>query len=135
LFYIISEVCYDDFDSTIKSSNLGFTIKEAAFANRIILIEEPELGIHPHQFDKLLNILREESETKQIIITSHSPQVLNKLDSSELDRIIIAYTTNDKKGTQLRHLNRDELIKAKQYIEDDFLSDYWLHSDLEKSDI
>lgn len=135
LFYIISEVCYDDFDSTIKSSNLGFTIIEAAFANRIILIEEPELGIHPHQFDKLLNILREESETKQIIITSHSPQVLNKLDSSELDRIIIAYTTNDKKGTQLRHLNRDELVKAKQYIEDDFLSDYWLHSDLEKSDI
>lgn len=135
LFYIISEVCYDDFNSSIKSSNLGFTIKEAGFANRIILIEEPELGIHPHQFDKLLNILREESQTKQIIITSHSPQVLNKLDSNELNRIIIAYTNNDKKGTQLRHLNNDELLKAKEYIEEDFLSDYWLHSDLEKTEI
>ena len=102
------------------------------FINRIIFIEEPELGIHPHQFHKLLEFLKEESENKQIIITTHSPQSLDVLNFNELDRIIIAYSTNIKEGTKLRHLNENEVLKANEYIKEDFLSDYWLYSDLEK---
>ena len=100
--------------------------------NLIILIEEPELGIHPHQFKKLMDFLIEESRSKQIIITTHSPQSLDSLDENELNRIIIAYSTNSESGTQLRHLDEREISKAHQYIKDDFLSDYWLYSDLEK---
>lgn len=130
LFYIISEV-HEYPTSNVRPSSNG-TYYGIEDINRIILIEEPELGIHPHQFHKLIEFLKEESERKQIIITTHSPQALDALDENEFNRIIIAYSKNSKEGTKLRHLNEEELIKAKAYIKDDFLSDYWLYSDLEK---
>lgn len=130
LFYIISEV-YEIETNNVRPSSNG-TFYDSSKISRIILIEEPELGIHPHQFQKLMEFLKEESERKQIIITTHSPQALDTLDEDEFNRIIIAFSNNGKEGTKLRHLNDEELLKAKAYIKDDFLSDYWLYSDLEK---
>lgn len=133
LFYIISEIAEvletNDL-SKVRSTVLGYY--GVNDINRIILLEEPELGIHPHQFHKLLEFLKEESENKQIIITTHSPQALDAIKPNELDRITIAYSTNTKEGTKLRHLNENEILKANEYIKEDFLSDYWLYSDLEK---
>ena len=39
----------------------------------IYLIDEPELHLHPKAQEKLLNLLLEESKTKQIFISTHSP--------------------------------------------------------------
>lgn len=64
-------------------------------------------------------------------MTTHSPQALDSLENNELDRIVIAYTSPNL-DTQFRHLNEGELSKAHEYIKEDFLSDYWLYSDLEK---
>lgn len=131
LFYIISEVFENDENPNIRPTNVDRYAGQTEIS-RIILIEEPELGIHPHQFHKLMEFLKIESERKQIIVTTHSPQALDSINQNELNRIIIAYSTNSKEGTKLRHLNENELIKANEYIKDDFLSDYWLYSDLEK---
>lgn len=97
-----------------------------------ILIEEPELGIHPHQFHKILEFLKEEAHSRQIVISTHSPQSLNILEQDELDRIIIS--KNDSvKGSVYVHLTKNEIKKAQNYTKEvGFLSDYWLHSDLEK---
>jgi predicted ATPase len=117
IFYIISEVAglFSDPESENK---------------QIIFIEEPELGIHPHQLFDLMQFLKEQSEEKQIIITTHSPQVLDILDKDELNRIKITYTT--EKGTQVRGLNDHEKQKAEIYMDKTgFLSDYWRFSDLE----
>ncbi|TAE85484.1 MAG: hypothetical protein EAY81_06485 [Bacteroidetes bacterium] len=97
-----------------------------------ILIEEPELGIHPHQFHKILEFLKEEAHSRQIVISTHSPQSLNILEQDELDRIIIS--KNDSvKGSVYVHLTKNEIKKAQKYTKEvGFLSDYWLHSDLEK---
>lgn len=130
LFYIISEVCENKENTNKRPANKGWANESEI--SRIILIEEPELGIHPHQFHKLMEFLKEESEKKQIILTTHSPQALDSINEDELNRIIIAYSTNSKQGTKLRHLDEIEIIKAKAYIKEDFLSDYWLYSDLEK---
>jgi predicted ATP-dependent endonuclease of OLD family len=131
LFYIISEV----FDLTnsyaLRPVSYGL-IMNSKLISRIILIEEPELGIHPHQYHQLLEFLKIQSENSQIIISTHSPQSLDILDEEEFNRIIIAYSNNGKEGTKMRHLNDAELLKAKQYIKDDYLSDYWLYSDLEQ---
>lgn len=111
LFYLITEV-------TNKSSGL-------------ILLDEPELGIHPHQFDKVMEFLKEESENKQIIISTHSPQALNHLKEDELSQILIAYFDQNE-STQLKHLSATQIRKAKKYMKEvGFLSDYWLMSDLE----
>ncbi|WP_406843140.1 AAA family ATPase [Flavobacterium soyae] len=130
LFYIISELSgYES--KKIRPSNNGTYYPEWEIS-RIILIEEPELGIHPHQFHKLMEFLKEQAIQKQIIITTHSPQALDALDENEFNRIIIAFSTKSQEGTKLRHLTEEELIKANAYIKEDFLSDYWLYSDLEK---
>jgi predicted ATPase len=122
LFYILTELI-DLNDEEIKGQEI-YPI--------ITLLEEPELGIHPHQLHKLMQFIKEQSEEKQIILTTHSPQVLDVLGPDELDRIIICYYDNEK-GTQLRHLTEREMEKAKSYIQDEFLSDYWIHSDLEET--
>jgi AAA15 family ATPase/GTPase len=112
LFYIITEI-------TAKESGL-------------ILIEEPELGIHPHQFSLLMDFIKKESETKQIIISTHSPKALDHLDKDELDNILIA-SYEKSEGTQVRHLTIEEKEHAANYREDvGFLSDFWLYSSLEE---
>lgn len=128
LFYIISEITSYDLseilDTKLKEKLPLRNIK------KIFLLEEPELGIHPHQLHKLMLFIKEQSKEKQIILTTHSPQVLNILDADELDRIIIC-NYDQQKGTQLRHLTEKEMQKARLYMQEDFLSDYWIHSDLE----
>ena len=128
LFYIISEVAYS---GNIHFRNFGSIAFYDEEVNKIILLEEPELGIHPHQLHNLMTFLKEMSRDRQIIISTHSPQVLNILEKDELDRIIIA-SSKGKEGTKMRHLNEEEILKAQKYMEEDFLSDYWIHSDLEK---
>jgi predicted ATP-dependent endonuclease of OLD family len=111
LFHIITEVIFND--------------------SNIILIEEPELGIHPNQLFKIMDFLNLQSQKKQIVISTHSPITLDVISPDELDHIIIAKMT--KKGTVLSHLNAKQKSKAKAYIAKvGNLSAYWLHSDLEQ---
>lgn len=115
LFHIISDL---------------ISLKSNEGRERIALIEEPELGIHPHQYFKLLQFLKQESKNFQIIITTHSPQSLNILDNDELNRIVLVENKENK--TVLRHLTNEEKEKAIAYKKDNmYLSDYWLYSDLE----
>ncbi|WP_309332700.1 AAA family ATPase [Mucilaginibacter sp.] len=107
-------------------------ISEITNTDGLVLIEEPELGIHPHQFNLLMNFLKEQSEHKQIIISTHSPKALDHLSPDELNSILITYY-DLKKGTQIRHLTNKEITKAKKYMKEvGFFSDYWLLSDLEE---
>ncbi|ERJ59341.1 AAA family ATPase [Sphingobacterium paucimobilis] len=98
----------------------------------IVLLEEPELGIHPHQFYLLMQFLLEKSDTNQIILSTHSPLTLDHIEPNELNRIqIVSYTR--EKGTQVRRLTQEEQEKARLYTEEvGYLSDYWVHSDLEE---
>jgi len=42
----------------------------------IIIIEEPERNIHPYLISRLINMMKEVSEGKQIIVTTHNPEVI-----------------------------------------------------------
>ena len=109
LFYLISET---------------ISLKEG-----LLLIEEPELGVHPHQLHNILDFLKEQSRNKQIIISTHSPLALDVLNEDELDRIIIA---KYEKGSRFNHLTQDQIDTAKRYMNEmGELSYYWLHSDLD----
>ena len=108
------------------TKRLFYIISEVVTAESIVLLEEPELGIHPHQLHLLMQFLKEQSETKQIILTTHSPQVLDILNVNELNKIIIAEMTEE--GTKLRHLTEKQKKKATAYMEELFLSDYWVQN-------
>lgn len=101
----------------------------------IAFIEEPELGIHPHQLHLLMTLLKERAEQQQIIITTHSPQVLDVLGIDELDQILIAEIDLENRTT-IRKLTEKENAKAKYYLETEgLLSDYWRFSDLQRSKV
>jgi AAA15 family ATPase/GTPase len=105
--------------------------KMSVIQNPIILIEEPELGIHPNQLRQLMRFLLKEAENKQIVITTHAPQVLNILDEDELGRIILT-EFSPKNGTIMRHLSAEQIAQSRDYMTSEglFLSDYWLYSNL-----
>ena len=99
----------------------------------IVMVEEPEAGVHPHQLHLLMTFLKDRAENQQIIITTHSPQVLDVLGSDELDRIFIS-EIDYKNGTIIRKLTEKETEKAKLYLKDEgLLSDYWRFSDFQRS--
>lgn len=69
-------------DGTI---NLIAIIIALFFENKdIVIIEEPERFIHPYLISKLVKLMREASEKKQIFITTHSPEVLKHTDIESL---------------------------------------------------
>ncbi|HEY8929101.1 MAG TPA: AAA family ATPase [Mucilaginibacter sp.] len=113
------------------TQRLFYIIAEITDSNGPIFIEEPELGVHPHQFNLLMDFLKEQSQKKQIIISSHSPKALDHLSPDELNDILIA-SYDKKEGTSIRHLTNKEINKAKKYMKEvGFFSDYWMLSDLE----
>lgn len=112
LFYLIFEISYHE--------------------KGVFCVEEPELGIHPDQLYKLMDFLKVQAETKQIIITTHSPEVLNILEKKELDRIIVTRYVPEQ-GTKMHLLSPQKIKKGQVYMDKvGHLSDFWVHSNLEE---
>jgi predicted ATPase len=59
----------------------------------LIIIEEPERNIHPHLLSKVLEMMKEVSKRKQIIVTTHNPEILKH---TQLDDIL--FIARDKEG-------------------------------------
>jgi predicted ATPase len=62
----------------------------------ILLVEEPENGLHPARIVEVMRVLRELSKTTQIIIATHSPLVVNELEPHEVSVV----TRSREKGTR-----------------------------------
>ena len=97
-------------------------------SRKLVIIEEPENGVHPDQLYLLMDFIKEQAKEKQIIVTTHSPEVLNFIEKDELDRIIVTRYDNEKK-TQMHHLSEKTKKKAIWYMENKgMLSDCWVHT-------
>lgn len=54
-------------------------LSDTAKGDKILLIDEPEMHLHPTAQRKLADLLLEEAKTCQIIVSSHSPYMLQQL--------------------------------------------------------
>jgi predicted ATPase len=68
----------------------------------ILLVEEPENGLHPARIRDVVATLREISKTTQILIATHSPILVNELRPEE----IFVTTRDPKLGTRVTRLDR-----------------------------
>jgi predicted ATPase len=59
---------------------------------RLVGIEEPETALHPAAAGALMDALREVSANTQVVLTSHSPDLLDKLDP-EHERLLVVQAT------------------------------------------
>ena len=61
--------------------------------SNVIFIEEPERNIHPALFIKIVEMMKEVSANKQIMITTHSPEILKYCELND-----IYFISRDKHG-------------------------------------
>lgn len=52
--------------------------------SKFVLIEEPERNVHPALLSKIVQMMIESSKKKQIIITTHSPEILKCVDLKDI---------------------------------------------------
>lgn len=83
-------------DGTLRS--LGVLVAALQFYQRtdsshVIGIEEPESAIHPAAMAVLLDALREASVNNQILVTTHSPDLLDRVDMESDTLFVVADVT------------------------------------------
>lgn len=73
-----------------------------------IILEEPERNLHPYLMNRLLEMAREESQNRQIIMTTHTPELIKHAD---IDTILFAQRCEDG----FTHITRpadNEMVKT-----------------------
>jgi predicted ATPase len=66
-------------DGTLRALGIPVALFQGGNGRQIplVAIEEPEVALHPAAAGVLLDALRQASEERQIIVTSHSPELLD----------------------------------------------------------
>ena len=83
-----------------------------------IIVDEPELGLHPYAITIFAEMVRQLSDEKQIIISTQSVEMLNEFD---VEDVIVVDRGED--GSEFKRLNEDEL---EVWLEEDYaLGDLW----------
>ncbi len=84
---------------------------------KIILIDEPELGLHPYTIETLASLIRHAAPHSQIIIATQSAELL---DYFEPDEIILAERPDRR--TIFRHCSNEEF---KDWLKEYPMSELW----------
>ncbi len=74
----------------------------------LAIFEEPEHGIHPALIAKLMQLFYQASEKKQVIITTHNPEILKH---TRLDDLILVSRNDDGFATIGKPAEK-EMVKA-----------------------
>ncbi len=80
----------------------------------VMLIEQPEDGIHPGLTEKVMSLLRAYSDPMQMFITSHSPTVFNALSLED-----IRFVDMVEGETRVRRLDEREIQAGRNYLNGD----------------
>jgi predicted ATPase len=63
---------------------LAFALIEYLNPVGMLLVEEPENGLHPSRIAEIVRIFREVSKRTQVLMTTHSPLIINELAPEEV---------------------------------------------------
>jgi predicted ATPase len=86
----------------------------------MVLIEEPENGLHPSRIAEVMRILREVSKRTQVVMATHSPLIINELRPEEVTIV----TRTPESGTIVTPMTatKDFAERSKVYA----LGELWL---------
>jgi predicted ATPase len=62
----------------------------------VIAVDEPESGLHPKLLPVVADMIKTASERKQVLITTHSPDLLNRFEIDDLAVITRGEEFNSK---------------------------------------
>jgi predicted ATPase len=86
----------------------------------LVCIEEPEVGLHPDAIREIAGLLTDASARTQLIITTHSPTLIDAL-SDQPEAVVICERDFDR-FTQFRRLDRSKL---EEWLERYTLGELW----------
>ncbi|MDH7491879.1 MAG: AAA family ATPase [Methanolinea sp.] len=87
----------------------------------VTIIEEPERNIHPYLISKLVEMLKDASRNKQVIVTTHNPEMLKHVS---IDDLLLITRDRDGFSNVSRPANRQEIqefLEQEIGIEDLFI--------------
>lgn len=100
-------------DGTLRALGILIALFQPG-AGPLIGIEEPELAVHPGALDALLEAMRAASESRQIVLTSHSPELLGDKhwsdDQIRVVELVDGATTIGAVDEHVRKVLRDRLF-------------------------
>ncbi|MBR3318821.1 MAG: AAA family ATPase [Atopobiaceae bacterium] len=82
-----------------------------------IIVDEPELGLHPYAIGLLADMIRGLPESKQAIVSTQSVELLNEFDAED-----VVVVDRDASGSKFSRLDEDSLSS---WIEDYSLGELW----------
>ena len=97
-------------------------LQPASLRPSLILLDEPELGLHPYAITLLASLLKQAYVESQIIVATQSPILL---DHFEPEDVLVAERVNG--ATELRRLDGEAL---KVWLEDYSLGQLWEKNEL-----
>lgn len=101
--------------------------------SRFLLLEEPEVCVHHGLLASTLQLIKDFSNEKQIIISTHSDFILDGLAPEN----VFLVKMDMAKGTVIKHIPKSMSVREykalKDYLESDGnLGEYWRHAGFEK---
>lgn len=88
----------------------------------VIIIDEPELGLHPMAISQLAEMIKEASVSSQVIVATQSPQLIDEFEAKD---IVVIESDKDESGryhTISKRLDENEL---EGWLEEYSLSELW----------
>ena len=83
-----------------------------------IIIDEPELGLHPYAITIFAELVKAVSQKKQLIMSTQSVELLNQFDAED-----VIVVDSDENGTEFRRLDMKDL---QIWLDEDYsLGDLW----------
>ena len=86
---------------------------------RVIILDEPELGLHPYAITQLAEMIKDASLHAQVIIATQSKDLVDHFD---IDNISIVEMSNDTLSTSATHLSEAEYHR---WLEQYTVSELW----------
>ena len=89
----------------------------------LICIEEPEIAMHPDSQDLVVQLLCEAAERTQLIVTTHSPWLIDRLSATPECVLVCERDRHPADGTKFKRHSRADLA---DWLEDMTLGDAWM---------
>lgn len=105
-------------DGTLRIAEILWTALDRT-SGTVLLIEEPETGVHPGLLGALLETLESCSLDRQMVLSTHSPQVVDW--AGPLDLRLVERSVGK---TQVRPLSQRELDQVVKYLHERSLGEY-----------
>jgi len=83
----------------------------------MLILDEPELGLHPYAIEVLASLIRSASKHVQVIIATQSVSLIDRFDPDD-----IVVTNRSRRETSLKRLSSAELT---EWLETYTLSELW----------